>query len=49
MGGHQLFDIAAATLLAMNGYFIGRDQHFSHMAAVGAQKSKSGMYPSFYR
>jgi hypothetical protein len=40
MGGHELFQIATATLLAMDRGFFGKNQHFGNMAAIGTQKVK---------
>jgi hypothetical protein len=40
MGGHQLFDVAAAAPLAMDGCLVGKNQHLGNMAAIGTQKIK---------
>jgi hypothetical protein len=38
MGGHQLFEVAAAALFAFNAGCLVENEHLGHMAAVGAQK-----------
>jgi hypothetical protein len=40
MGGHQFFKVAAATLLAMDRRFLGKNQNFGNMTAIGTQKVK---------
>jgi hypothetical protein len=35
MGGHELFQVAAATSLAMGRGCLGKNQNFGDMAAIG--------------
>jgi hypothetical protein len=38
MGGHELFEIAAAAPLTVDGCRFGKNQDLGHMPAIGAQE-----------